>query len=467
MTRSEQADPHTFRLIILRRNGSEILLRLHDSRLQLPCVRVLPRRRIAPQLTKELNRQCGLRSYCLFLPRDVSHQEGGLEISYAVMECLGADEWTPDETCWKTRTTVASLSPSNAETQKAIKEVLEQIDRHRAQAAAGYCGKPGWLARLIEWVQIQLLPSGRELTGDFTQYNASPDFSLIRFETTGRAVWFKATGAPNQHELCVTMLLARLFPEYVPKVIAAEPAWNGWLSEEAQGETLDGLTGTPEWQTVATHLARLQMLSMGKTRDLVAAGCKDLTVPMLASSIGPFLASMNDLMAMQEKKSPPPLSPAQLDFLESGLREACSVFRTADLPDTLGHIDFNPGNVIHSGEQCVILDWAEGCVTNPLITFEYLREHFRRHGLQNVGAAEKLTDAYLGPWRSLVPSRELMRAMTVSPLLALFAYALTVHAQSGMIGDRGPDLAGHLRSLTRRMHAETARLPARSQRCFA
>jgi hypothetical protein len=466
MKRPEQADRHIFRLIILRRNGSEILLRVDDSEPQLPCVRVLPQRRIAAQLTLELNRQCGLRSCCLFVPRDVTHVEGNLEINYAIMESLDADELTPGGMCWRARTTLANLFSFDAVIQTALEEVLEQLDWHGSQSRASHCAKPGWFGRLTEWVQVKLLPLGRELTGDFTQYNASPGFSLIRFETSGPAVWFKATGAPNAHELPVTTLLARLFPQYVPKMIAVEPAWNGWLSEEAQGAPLDQLTAAREWQSVATHLARLQMLSMGKTRDLVAAGCKDLTVPKLASSITPFLAAMNDLMAMQEKKSPPPLSPAQLESLGNDLREACSVFRAADLPDALGHIDFNPGNVIHSGERCVFLDWAEGCVTNPLITFEYLREHFRRSSLQSVEAAEKLTDAYLGLWRSLVPSRELMRAMTVSPLLAVFAYAVTVHWQNGMTRDRGRAVAGHLRALTRRMYAEAARLPDQ-KRCLA
>jgi len=60
---------------------------------------------------------------------------------------------------------------------------------------------------------------GVRLTGKFRQLNASPTFSLIRLETNGVALWFKATGKPNEHELAIALSLARLFPRYVPRVL--------------------------------------------------------------------------------------------------------------------------------------------------------------------------------------------------------------------------------------------------------
>lgn len=463
----DQADRETFRLIILTRDGSQILLRANDSQPQLPSVAVLPGRRIAPQLAEQLHRQFGLRAYCLLVPRNVTHVEGDLQVKYAIMESLHADAYAPGGTCWMTRATIANMFPNSMGAQNAIKETLRQLDSHGNQARGSHCAKPGWLSRLFEWVQAQILPLGRDLTGDFNQLNASPDFSLIRFETTGPAVWFKATGAPNTHELPLTVCLAHLFPQYLPKLIGTQLDWNAWLSEEAPGATLDQFTSAAEWESVATHLAQLQILSVANTAKLLAVGCKDLTLPRLTSSIAPFLASMSGLMDIQQKKSPPPLSQGQLDSLGEDLHEACSVFRTSDLPVTLGHIDFNSGNVIYSPDRCVFLDWAEGCVTNPLITFEFLREYFRRSALASVRATEKVTDAYIGPWRSLVPLSELARAMTVSPLLAVLAYAVTLHAQNSTDGYHDPTFAGLLRSLTRRMYQEAARLSARTRQCLA
>src|SRR5712664_3776756 len=109
---------------------------------------------------------------------------------------------------------------------------------------------------------------------------------------------------------------------------------------------------------------------------------------------------MAEFMAAQEKRSPAPLAKSELASLGEGLKEACSLLQSFRLPDTLGHIDFNPGNILMSADRCVFLDWAEGCVSNPLITFEYLREHILRSGIQEPLAAEHLTAAYLRRWTS-------------------------------------------------------------------
>jgi hypothetical protein len=456
-----------YRLLITRRNGLEVLVAGNGSGVQLPSATVSAGRRIAPQLTAEVNQRHGLQAYCLFVPNNVKHIEKDLTVNYAIMESLDPNECPPKGTYWTMRATVPNMLAYGVEAHEAIDEALRQLDEHANERCGSHCAKPGWFTRLFEWVQSQLFPLERKLTGNFQQLNASPNFSLIRFETTGLAVWFKATGGPNTHELSLTAHLARLFPTYIPEVIGIQPSWNGWLSEEASGATLDQLTEIGKWGSVARHLAQLQILSIEKTTELLAAGCKDLALTTLAASISPFLVCARDLMAVQEKKSPPPLSRDQLDSLGDDLNNACAVLQGAALPNTLAHIDFNPGNIIYSPERCVFLDWAEGCVTNPLITFEYLREHFQRSGLHSVDTADVLTDAYLQPWRPLAPSHAINRAMTVSPLLAVFAYAISANALRSLDRFRDSALAGYLRSLTRRMYLEATRLSTGNKRCLA
>jgi hypothetical protein len=113
--------------------------------------------------------------------------------------------------------------------------------------------------------------------------------------------------------------------------------------------------------------------------------------------IDPFLARMAEFMAAQEKRSPAPLANSELVSLGEGLKESCLLLRSFGLPDTIGHIDFNPGNILVSPDRCVFLDWAEGCVTNPVITFEYLRRHMERGGVEEPAADSRLSAAYLRP----------------------------------------------------------------------
>jgi hypothetical protein len=296
--------------------------------------------------------------------------------------------------------------------------------------------------------------------------NASPTFSLIRLETDDGALWFKATGEPNSHELSVSVLLARLFPGHVPRILGVHPSWNGWLSAEASGTALDEISDVSAWERAAEGLAELQIASIGKSAELLEAGCKDLRISKLEELIDPFLARMAEFMTAQEKPSPAPLSTSELVSLGEGLKEACSLLQSSGLPDTLGHIDCNPGNIFVSPDRCVFLDWAEGCVSNPLITFEYLREHIGRSAIEEPSAVERLTAAYVRPWTSFYSPDDLRRALAASPLIAVFVYAIASDSWRSAESLRHPQLAGYLRSLTRRMYRETLHAAEKSELCL-
>jgi hypothetical protein len=163
---------------------------------------------------------------------------------------------------------------------------------------------------------------------------------------------------------------------------------------------------------------------------------------------------MAELMAIQVQQSPPPLTVSELESLGTRLREALLLLQNIGLPDTLGHIDFNPGNIVVSPARCVFLDWAEACVTNPFVTFEYLREHARRNLTQVTTASVRIATAYLLPWTTLLSPDDVALALTVSPLIAVFIYAVATSGWCSPETLRSPTRSGYLRSLARRMHSE-------------
>jgi hypothetical protein len=323
------------------------------------------------------------------------------------------------------------------------------------------------MRELFSWAQEQITPVGLRLTGSFKQLNASPTFSLIRLETQSGAVWFKATGEPNSHELPVTTALARLFPRYLPAILGVHQAWNGWLSAEVAGVSLDQVTEFPAWERAGRQLADLQIESAGKTDELLEAQLKDLRVSILAKRIDPFIARMGEFMAAQEKPTPAPLVRSELVSLAEALMESCALLESLGLPNTLGHIDFNPGNILVSEDRCVFVDWAEGCVTNPLLTFEYLREHLSRSGIEEPAAGERLAAAYLRPWESFHSPVDLRRARELSPLIAVFAYAVANDSWRSLDFSANPTLAGYYRSLMRRMYRESIQVAQRSEPCLS
>jgi hypothetical protein len=462
---SPRAETNTYRLIVTRRNASEILLFRNGSGRAMPQVEIHPNQRLAEQLTGEVSRAWGVEGYCLLIPNLPTCSRDGTP-KYAVMEFVRQKDDAPTETFWLRRVAVDCCVGSSE--ARLIQHAIEELDRYATNEEPGPFARPGWLEELFRWTQEQIAPLGLRLTGAFQQLNASPTFSLIRLETEGGAVWFKATGEPNFHELRVTVALARLFPRSVPQILGVHRRWNGWLSAEVAGTSLDQITDFSAWERVADELAELQIASIGKTTELLeTAHLKDLRLPRLAECVDPFLSRMGELMAAQQKQSPAPLVQSEFQTLARGLKDSCALLESFRLPNTLGHIDFNPGNILVTKDRCVFLDWAEACVMNPLLTFEYLREHMARSGIQKPAGGECLAAAYLRPWTSFHSPHELRRALALSPLIAVFAYAVANDSW------RSPDLvrdsrhAGYFRSLTRRMYREAICMAERSELCLS
>lgn len=452
----------TYRVMITRRNASEILLLPNGPGWILPRVDVDPEQRLAEQLTAEVARAWRLEAYCL-LVTDVP-KNGANALRCAVMEVIRQNEKSQPGTYWIPRSVAARCchSPETA----AINESLAQLDGYAKGQIAGQFACCGWLRELFRWTQEQVAPRGLRLTGAFRQLNASPTFSLIRFETDVGAVWFKATGEPNTHELPVTLALARLFPRYLPNVLGVRREWNGWLSEEASGTSLDEIPEFAAWERVAEELAGLQIASIGSAAELLEVHCRDLRIPRLVERIDPFIERMGELMAAQKKPAPPPLDPSDLETLGEGLRESCALLASFGLPDTVGHTDCNPGNIIVSEDRCVFLDWSEACVTNPLLTFQYLREYLTRAGMEEPAGGERLAAAYLRPWAQLYSSSELRRGFTLAPLIAVFSYAVASDSWRAVDPADDPRLAGYFRSLARRMYREAIEAAERSELCL-
>jgi len=454
----------TYRLIITRREATEILLLPKGKDWVLPRVEIRKQQRVAEQLTGQASKGWGLETCCLFVPNSCTSGRNG-DATSAVMECAKQNGRAPAGTYWMPLNVAAECG--DAEEAAAIRDAFAELASYTSGEKPGPFAKPGWMRELVSWAHEQTAPMGMRVTGNFRQYNASPTFNLIRLETDGVALWFKATGEPNAHELPVTLLLARLFPDYVPRILGVHSLWNGWLSAEAQGTPLGELTECSAWERAAEGLAELQIDSIGRSTELVEARYKDMRLLEVEKRIDAFLARMAEFMRVQGKNSPAPLADSELALLGEGLRESFSLLQSFGFPDTLGHLDCNPGNILISPEHCVFLDWAEACVTNPVITFEYLRRYMERGTFAEPPADSRIASAYLRPWASFFSPDDLRRAIVAAPPVAVFVHAVAGDAWRTLDPVSNPALAGYFRSLTRRMYRGIVLAVERSERCVS
>lgn len=466
MESTREFDRETHRVIVLAQGGNKLLLAPAGDRVLLPSVEIPRWQRVAENLTAAMRNEWGQEVICLFTQHDgvVSGSANGH--NYQVTQSYEAVAQSSPRAEWAT---IGSLSEENFAdpadywvSRRALAECLTPAGGETEQPFA----QLGWFGELQAWVESVTAPMGLQVTGRFLQLNASPTFSLVRFETSGPAVWFKAVGEPNVHECPITLALARLFPQYLPTIVANRSEWNGWLALEAEGTNLGETKAFQSWETAATALATLQLQSTANTGSLVEAGARELPCFVLSNLVRPFFSLMAQLMEMQPKAPPSVLSQGDLQLLGDQIQESLSSLEEFHLPDALGHLDLNPGNVIVSESHCVFLDWAEAYVGNPFLSFQYLREHFRRvTGTEN-GTEAELTAAYATPWLSVISSDRLEEALSLAPLIAVFAYAAATPGWRDEARLRDPKFAAYLRSLTRRMHREANKLMGRRSPCL-
>jgi hypothetical protein len=462
---AEKNECETYRVIVLGQSGTEVLLAPNRDRFALPAVNIPRWQRVAENLTAAVVNDWGEEVVCLFEP-DASASVNGTGIRYQAAEHCSASGKPKMPTQWVPFSALAHDSLIGASDYLAIQQSIALCSAEGKESRSGPFARLGWFKELREWVETVIEPLGFHLNGNVRQLNASPTFSLVRFETNGPALWFKAVGEPNQKELSITCTLAQLFPNYLPGVLATRPEWNGWLTREAPGELLCEVQEDAVWHRAATALARLQIESLDHSALILGAGARDLGAATLSKLIHPFTETMAQLMDHQTKVPPAALGREELLLLGDRVQSALDALKALGIPETLGHLDLNPGNIIVSPSRCSFLDWVEAYVGNPFFSFQYLLEHLRRTGNADSSVETRLIESYCAPWGKVVQPVIVSEALELAPLLAIFAYAAGSNAWEDPERLRELATAGYLRSLTRRMNREANQLSDRRSMCL-
>jgi hypothetical protein len=460
-----QPEHENYRVIVLSPNGKDILVVPDGNQSALPSVKVPRWQRVAENLTEAVKTDWGEEVVCLFELDDLAGT-GDDGIRYQAAERWRTVAVPKVLTRWIPVEGLSKDSPISADDYLAIQRSRVQCNGSGKTSPVGPFAALGWFKELRTWIEGVLEPLGFNLNGNFRQLNASPTFSLIRFETDGPALWFKAAGEPNQREFPITCVLSRLFPGHVPGVVATRPDWNAWLMREAVGSLLSEVQGEALWEKAAAALAQLQIDSIGHGARILGAGARDVGVTALSKMVGPFVETMARLMERQTKIPPEPLSRTQLRVVGDRIQTALEALEALGIPETLGHLDLNPGNIIVSPERCVFLDWAEAYIGSPFFTFQYLLEHLRPTVGVDSALETKLVSTYRSRWEAVASRTAIEDALSLTPLLAIFAYAAGSELWRDEERMQDPVSAGYLRSLARRMHREASFLSERRTVCL-
>jgi hypothetical protein len=454
---AEAGQKDAYRIIVFNQSETAVLLQTRGLGYELPLVNIPRFTRPAREITTLLRDRWRIPSVVLFFGR-LDATPGPMY--FAAVEAQLRNCALPEGMNW--------FPVHHAISHLVKDDFLESSYLRTTNRMAGQDPEPfsraGWLSNLQDWVSTVIRPLGMELK-DFQQVSGGETFSLIRFETTQFPVWFKAVGKQNLHEFPITVTLAESFPEYLPSLLATHSAYHGWLMADGGGVPLNEMPDSSAWQRAAEALAGLQISSINVIDKLLETGCKDLRPARLYELVDPFMEVIAKLMQQQAKVPPAVLSEQELSDLGVTLRNALCCLESLGIPNTLGHSDFNPGNILVGAQRCVFIDWAEAHVSHPFLTCEYLIAYLRKDYPALAGWEGTIRSSYARRWHAISSPDHVSEALRFSPLVAAFAYAVGGNVWRDAERMKIPQVPAYLRSLTRRMKREADLMEPRRVEC--
>jgi len=443
-------------LVITREAQREVLLLEKETQYCLPSIQIPRKERRATHINEAVRRLWGIEGVCLFAAAAAPGSDSSGAKRCYVLEARSFDCACHKDAFWMC---IRDLRPERrlrVEDADTLMSALAEAEAFQAGENVPNFVRSGWFEEVTAWVQQQVSHYGWLLSERWTQYTMGPDFSLIRFETTGPAVWFKAA---NRREFAISLALAEMESAYLPRQLAESSSWRGWLMADAVGLRLDECDSLRAWTTAASSLSALQIESVGNIEALIAAGCHDCRTPELERMIDPFIAAVAELMTAQTHSPPRILTDSDLATVAAHLREGCALLGALPIPSCLGHGDLNAGNIIVEGQKAVFLDWASAMVGHPFFSGEYLLALFCRLHPDRSVWTDAIRAAYLFPWRRFCPAGAIEQSFAWMPLVAPFAWALRLWTAESRSGGTDVYTARLLRSVSRRIYDETILLP--------
>ncbi|HZP04562.1 MAG TPA: hypothetical protein VFB43_06650 [Terracidiphilus sp.] len=423
---------YTTSLLILNQDKKVLAVR-QDAHLALPEVNV-EQGRVGISVSRAVQEQLNLKIFFLVLSE--AEAEG-----YPVLRLQSPDTPMPRGYVW--------ADSAELPLTERLQKVIEHVDL-QSEAVGSF----EWYERVEAWLKVRLIPLGYSVRA-LEQWNGRVGGVLLRIVTDGPVFWFKAVSDFNVREMAIAELLSERSPAHFPRILAREPGWNGFLLEHIEGRELYECDDLETWEQAAKLLADVQMDWTGRGDSLLRAGAADLRAGAMNARMPAFLDHIEEAMGRQPKTPPERLTRVDLDELGIALKALCADVAAFEFAEGLANADFSPHNTLITATGPVFIDWAEACVSLPLIAGEYLWNRMVVESPQRVHWQAPIRAAYLSRWKERYGSRQIEQAAQRLPAFSLLAVAMFYHERES----HGPSpYDSYLRSLARKLHQAVARI---------
>lgn len=319
------------------------------------------------------------------------------------LEAPAADWPLPDGARWFGGAELAALPLANPAHLAPLLAQLAEAEGAPIPAQRPPWARPGWHGRASAWIRRELEARGIAPAGPSQQLKTWGISAILRTPTDAGDYYFKVAAQQPlfANEPQITAALAARFPAHAPAPIAIEPR-EQWMLLADFGPALEDTEDLAAWRETLLAYGRMQRAAEPLVDELLAAGCLDRRLPVLAGQIEALLTDEPALalLAAEERARIQSLLPEFLAVI--GRLAECGI------PMTLVHGDCHSGNVAWRDGQALFFDWTDACVSHPFMDASCLLQQ----PPEAFAADERqaLLDAYLALWSDLAGPERLREA---------------------------------------------------------
>lgn len=307
--------------------------------------------------------------------------------------------WNPPaKACWVGAEELNYLTLVIPEHRALLKAWFAQMEKAEIAEKEVPWALPGWFDAARMWIYAQLERLEIKACFPIEQVKSWELACVLRLRTTVGTIYFKATPELFSQEPEFTRVLAKYYPDNLPRVLATNSEKHWILMQNVDGKPLQQFPDIQHWEAALREFAKIQIDSLKYLDIFVAKGWLELRLEHLYLlfketrswlDIWQFLPFVSPLIAMLEKLA--------------NLR----------VPHTIVHGDLSPRNiyVTEKDKNYVYLDWSDSCISHPffdLVRFLYEIEMDLPKYYNNARA--RLRNAYLEPWTIYEPMERLIPA---------------------------------------------------------
>jgi hypothetical protein len=237
--------------------------------------------------------------------------------------------------------------------------------------------------------------------------------TVWRIETETIGLYLKVAGPGFEREIQLLPHLSALFPDMLPRVVGYNEA-SGWLLLEDAGTSLrdllskDRALGLQSLGEALDSYAHLQIAA--STKQEISRLAENGQVTSLASRLETLLA---DSAVLGEGGA----TESEFHSFEASLPRCVALSKalaTSGLPDTVDHGDLHANNIMLQKGRPRFIDWGDAIYGHPFPSLAITIDATRETLDGELPEVNRLTAAYLGPWREAFPLCDHDAALTTA-----------------------------------------------------